>query len=103
MPVLQDFVGGHIKGALNFPIDDFEDSCKVDELINVHLQGKDKVVVHCMFSQQRGPKGALKLARYLGERNRQDVSVHVLRGGFRRFVALYGANPQYCEGVNPYA
>ena len=88
----EDWVGGHVAGAVNWPSSNFEHNDSIDELIATVLQGKDKAVVHCMFSQQRGPRSALKLAQRLEEVNRQNVAVLVLRGGFQRFRAMYGSD-----------
>lgn len=54
--VLQDFEGGHIKGAINLDSYQFSDDAAVDDLIDNKLANKSRVVVHCMLSQQRGPR-----------------------------------------------
>ncbi|KAK3318194.1 hypothetical protein B0H66DRAFT_477034 [Apodospora peruviana] len=59
-----DYIGGHIKGALNFP------SRTLDAMLPTlirQLQDKQTVVFHCALSQQRGPGAAL---RYIRERDR---------------------------------
>lgn len=45
-----------MRGAVNAPSELWSDDSHIDSLINQHLAGKDMVVVHCMFSQQRGPR-----------------------------------------------
>lgn len=54
--VTQDFAGGHVRGAVNAPSELWSDDSHIDSLIDQHVAGKDMVVVHCMFSQQRGPR-----------------------------------------------
>ena len=55
---VQDFAGGHIKGCMNITVDEFEDDDHVDNIIDMQLEGKEQVVVHCALSQQRGPFAA---------------------------------------------
>ena len=55
-----DHVGGHIKGSQWVPIHQLD--ARLPELLRVNA-AKDKVVFHCMLSQQRGPKAALMYAR----------------------------------------
>jgi rhodanese-related sulfurtransferase len=57
-----DHIGGHIRGSEWVPTDQLD--ARIPELIRLHGD-KDKVVFHCMLSQQRGPKAALKFARAL--------------------------------------
>jgi Cdc25 family phosphatase len=54
---MQDFLGGHIKGAVNVSSDKFADDDDVADTIAEHLdgKGKDTVIMHCALSQQRGP------------------------------------------------
>ncbi len=60
-----------------------------------------QVVLHCMFSQQRGPRCALELARRL---ETTDLSpspqVYVLRGGFTGFVRHYKNETDLVEGFD---
>jgi hypothetical protein len=51
----QDFAGGHIRGCLNVPSENFYQDEDVDAFIKEHLKDKTLVVVHCMLSRQRGP------------------------------------------------
>jgi Cdc25 family phosphatase len=90
--VLQDFVGGHIKGAINMEAERFADDAAVDQLIDKALADKSRVVVHCMLSQQRGPRCAARLAQRMQERGLQQPSVLVMSGGWSRFDRLYGDN-----------
>lgn len=88
----QDFVGGHIKGAINIPAEEFANDAAVDDLIDVQLAGKSRVVLHCMLSQQRGPRCAARLAQRLQDRGLTQPSVLVMSGGWSRFSRLYGDN-----------
>lgn len=90
-PLRQDFVGGHVRGAINWESSRFYDDADVDALIN-SLAGKERVVVHCMLSQQRGPRAAARLAARLAERGMQQPSVLVMSGGFQRFARMYGGD-----------
>jgi hypothetical protein len=55
--MLQDFLGGHISGAVNVSSDKFADDDDVANTIAEHLDGKgvETVIVHCALSQVRGP------------------------------------------------
>ncbi|GLC45954.1 hypothetical protein PLESTB_001200700 [Pleodorina starrii] len=95
----EDFAGGHIRGAVNAPSEDWADDPHIDGLIDAHLKGKDTVVVHCMFSQQRGPRCAMRLARRLDARmDASRPAVYVLRGGFTGFVRQYRHEHDLVEG-----
>lgn len=55
VPIAQDFLGGHIRGAVNISSDKWEDDDDVENTIREHLPGKDTVILHCALSQVRGP------------------------------------------------
>ncbi|KAL8415143.1 hypothetical protein RB594_006105 [Gaeumannomyces avenae] len=57
-----DYIGGHIKGCLNYPSHTLD--ATMPSLVR-QLQDKPTVVFHCALSQQRGPGAAL---RYIRER-----------------------------------
>jgi rhodanese-related sulfurtransferase len=89
-----DFSGGHIAQALNVPAAEF--------LANVSAQArsvacKETVVVHCAFSQVRGPKCAGRLAAALAELRDVPAApaprVAVLEGGFSAFARVYRTDP----------
>lgn len=92
-----DFIGGHIKGAINMEAEHFADEAAVDQLIDTSLQQKTRVVLHCMLSQQRGPRCAARLAQRLQERGLQQPAVLVMSGGWSRFSRMYGDNPELVE------
>lgn len=66
----EDYVGGHIPSALNIPYgEEWEEEEFLDEVLErVKQTGRDKIVFHCMKSQQRGPYCARQFARRLEAR-----------------------------------
>eukprot|EP00803_Ostreobium_quekettii_P007139 evm.model.scf_1866.4 EVM.evm.TU.scf_1866.4 scf_1866:25197-26091(-) len=93
-----DFVGGHIKGCVNLTSDHFDDDAEVDAIIKEHCVNKDRVVVHCMMSQRRGPACAARLAdRVLASDLDPKPTVFVLTSGFQKFGQLYSHDPDLCE------
>ena len=58
----------------------------------------DRVVVHCMFSQQRGPRAALRLSKAIEAAGSVRPSVLVLRGGWASWSAAYGAEDDLVAG-----
>ncbi|KAK5056021.1 hypothetical protein LTR84_012572 [Exophiala bonariae] len=55
-----DHIGGNINGSTWIPINQLD--ARMPELLRT-LKDKDRVIFHCMLSQQRGPKAALMYAR----------------------------------------
>ena len=94
---LQDFYGGHIKGAIHWESDRFCSDADIDDLIDSHLQSKSRVVLHCMMSQIRGPRCAHRLSSRLLDRGTLQPNVLVMSGGFQRFSRLYGKDEQLVE------
>ena len=111
-----DHVGGHLKGSQWVPIDQLD--ARMPELLRVN-QDSDRVVFHCMLSQQRGPKAALAYARakaYEVAKQRADdgkegvepveekmgsiggQEVCVLEGGFSNWQTFYGQDKTLTEG-----
>lgn len=72
----------------------FADDTAVDQLIDNDLAGKQRVILHCMLSQQRGPRCAARLAQRLADRGLQQPAVLVMSGGWQRFSRMYGDNPE---------
>lgn len=110
-----DYVGGHVKDSIHAPIDQLD--ARMPELLRT-LKDKDKVVFHCMLSQQRGPKAALAYARAKanevakqgedkGEQAKNDdertrkfggQEICVLEGGFGQWQSRYGDDKKLTEG-----
>mmetsp|Transcript_40723 Transcript_40723/g.66224 ORF Transcript_40723/g.66224 Transcript_40723/m.66224 type:complete len:142 (-) Transcript_40723:235-660(-) len=75
-----DFKGGNIKGAQNIASHVF--SSMVNKIAE---ENKDKslVVLHCMYSQQRGPRCARLLAKTMSTKFQDSkCKICYLRGGF---------------------
>ncbi|KAJ6783250.1 hypothetical protein PWT90_07496 [Aphanocladium album] len=96
-----DYLGGHIKGGIHAA------SGQLDAMMPTlmrRLEGKKTVVFHCMLSQERGPRAAL---RYLRERiatadsdkpGESQQEVLVLDGGFSIWQQTYGPDERLTEG-----
>lgn len=52
----------------------------------VDLSKYDDVIIHCMYSKERGPTCAALMEMYYPKRK---FTIHVLRGGFCMFATLY--------------
>lgn len=68
--------------------------------MNQHLEGKQKVIMHCMLSQKRGPRCAAVLAQKLEQLQAEGKitpDVIILKGGWDRFGRLYGSNTELTE------
>ena len=118
-----DHVGGHIKGSQWVPVDQLD--ARMPELLRTN-KDKERVVFHCMLSQQRGPKAALAYARakvsqvekqkddsekegeQKGEKGAEGLKaktggqeVCVLEGGFGNWQTFYGEDPALTDGYAP--
>lgn len=96
-----DFAGGHIRGCVNLPSEEFDDK-SMDALIQGQLQGSgevETVVVHCYLSQVRGPHCAQRLAARLAALGRGRPEVCVLSNGWKGFARQYSDDPDLCEGL----
>lgn len=96
-----DHVGGHIKTSTWVPSSSLD--ARMPELLRT-LKDKEKVVFHCVLSQQRGPSAALRYAR---ERERmlgadsdefKAQEVYVLDGGFVKWQEDFGKDERLTEG-----
>ncbi|KAK5095744.1 Cdc25 phosphatase Ibp1 [Exophiala xenobiotica] len=115
-----DHVGGHIKGSQWVPLNQLD--ARMPELLRAN-KDMERVVFHCMLSQQRGPKAALayvrakaydteKRQKELGEEGKQEEETNsddqkvesggqevcVLEGGFGGWQALYGEDKMLTDG-----
>lgn len=115
-----DHLGGHVRGSQWVPINHLD--ARIPELLRVN-KDKDRVVFHCMLSQQRGPKAALTYARAKAyEVEKQKVVKHqetdtdeskeieqgsgkiggqevcVLEGGFDNWRRFYAEDAKLTDG-----
>jgi len=116
-----DHVGGHVKGSQWVPVNQLD--ARMPELLRVN-KDKERVVFHCMLSQQRGPKAALSYARAKAseakKQKREDgkdgkqggeedgevdskektggQEVCVLEGGFENWQTFYGEDMTLTDG-----
>ena len=86
-----DFVGGHIVGCINVPVNTHD--YRMPELVRT-LKKQNTIVFHCALSQQRGPSSALNYCRErerMSEKGELGIAddggdlkqrVYVLEGGF---------------------
>lgn len=93
-----DRAGGHIKNSLHIPADLLRAN---PDRYALQLNHASCIVVHCMFSQVRGPSCATLLASALS-RSKLDPSapmpqVVILEGGFAAFSHLARKNPDLFE------
>ncbi|WBW70703.1 Cdc25 family phosphatase Ibp1 [Schizosaccharomyces osmophilus] len=107
-----DFEGGHIPGCINIPSEQF--LALVDEYVEQLLQQKD-IVVHCTYSQMRGPKAARILYETLRSKaqnlwSKKELSsvekeesfqklpsIYILHGGFLAWRSRFGNVPNMIE------
>lgn len=75
----RDHIGGHIRHSIHIPSSQLD--VRIPELVQaLHADGTTRIVVfHCMLSQERGPRAAL---RFLRERERLYPSEG--QGGLKR-------------------
>ena len=62
MVLLQDFAGGHIKGAIHLGSQQLLEDGAVDAFVQQLPADTKTIVVHCQLSQIRGPKCATRWA-----------------------------------------
>ncbi|KTW29625.1 phosphatase YCH1 [Pneumocystis jirovecii RU7] len=102
----EDFIGGHIKGALHIP--SYQLPSDILNLVQKTRNAKE-VVFYCSLSQKRyrGPAGAkLFLETQKVQQNTENLqkkelpNVYVLRGGFSEWQKKYGEDEKLTEGYN---
>ncbi|KIV84798.1 hypothetical protein PV11_00555 [Exophiala sideris] len=106
-----DHVGGNINGSTWVPLNELD--ARLPELVRT-LKDKEKVVFHCMLSQQRGPKAALKYARAIQSLKAKETEadqkdgeqkpkqhVYVLQGGFGQWQAEFSQDPRLTADYVP--
>jgi Cdc25 family phosphatase len=92
---LDEVAEGAIAGRTHLESGAFSDAAQVDALLDGPLKGKEKVIVHCMHSQKRGPACAAKLADRIKAREAEGKTggpeVVVLSGGYHQFAQQFGS------------
>ena len=83
-----DFGGGCVAGAWNEPSEQWSNDAFVAQLAQRLAQAqRTSVVLHCMYSQQRGPACAARLASVARD---TGLQIHVLSGGWMAWRKAYG-------------
>lgn len=114
-----DFVGGNIINCVKREVSLFEDDDDVEEFVKDILATEptppERIVFHCMLSQQRGPFAARRFLSRLGalvaeedEEGQQEETakglvipeVSILNGGFNRFQSLFKNDKDLVENYD---
>ena len=74
-----DFCGGNLVGAVNYPSSTFES--KLDEVYN-KCSDKKNIIFHCAQSKVRGPTCARRFIDHINKNSLPDKNVRVLSGGY---------------------
>ncbi|XP_027563767.1 M-phase inducer phosphatase 2-like isoform X3 [Neopelma chrysocephalum] len=94
-----EYEGGHIKGAVNLPLQrDVEQFLLEQPILPLDTSKRVIIIFHCEFSAHRGPK----MCQFLREKDRSCheypqlhyPELYVLKGGYRDFFLQY---PTHCE------
>jgi len=108
----QEFAGGHIAGATHLPSEALLDGPGGEErdqdfIRSVAGDGVKTLIVHCMYSQCRGPAVVQRLAVAAADA-KVPVEIALLCGGFHKFVNTVhdeeggtGDVPGLLEGFQP--
>ncbi|XP_058049764.1 M-phase inducer phosphatase 2 isoform X2 [Ahaetulla prasina] len=97
-----EYEGGHIKGAVNLPLEkDVEDFLLKKPIVPSDAAKRVIVVFHCEFSSERGPR----MCRFVREKDRgRNVypslhypELYVLKGGYKEFFPQYQS---HCDPQN---
>ncbi|CAG8574575.1 11664_t:CDS:2 [Paraglomus brasilianum] len=90
-----DYVCGHIPGAINIPSHTLAD--EVNKLIDNYGQVPE-IFFHCALSQQRGPSSARVYSETLLQKDtKTSQKIQILRGGFVQWQEKYKDDPQLVE------
>ncbi|ORZ40424.1 Rhodanese-like domain-containing protein [Catenaria anguillulae PL171] len=92
-----DYIGGHIPGAVNLPSHTLGDP-NVIEAKAREFASVPKLIFHCALSQQRGPKAAMRFASIMGPDRTSEI--YVLIGGFSQWQQQYRNEPDLLEGYD---
>ncbi|XP_064007318.1 M-phase inducer phosphatase 2 isoform X2 [Pogoniulus pusillus] len=94
-----EYEGGHIKGAVNLPLErDVEEFLLKKPIVPFDASKRVIVIFHCEFSSERGPR----MCRFIREKDRacneypnlHYPELYVLKGGYREFFPQYQS---HCE------
>ncbi|XP_030348205.1 M-phase inducer phosphatase 2 isoform X2 [Strigops habroptila] len=94
-----EYEGGHIKGAVNLPLEqDAEEFLLRKPIVPFDASKRVIVIFHCEFSSERGPR----MCRFVREKDRacneypnlHYPELYVLKGGYREFFPQYQS---HCE------
>ncbi|NXD46128.1 MPIP2 phosphatase, partial [Copsychus sechellarum] len=94
-----EYEGGHVKGAINLPLQrDVEELLLEQPIIPLDACKRVIIIFHCEFSVERGPK----MCKFLRERDRacheypqlHYPELYILNGGYREFFFQF---PSQCE------
>ncbi|XP_072858275.2 M-phase inducer phosphatase 2 [Pogona vitticeps] len=97
-----EYEGGHIKGAVNLPLEkDVEEFLLKKPIVPFDSTKRVIVVFHCEFSSERGPR----MCRFVREKDRacndypslHYPELYVLKGGYKEFFPQYRG---HCEPQN---
>ncbi|KAM9027466.1 M-phase inducer phosphatase 2 [Ara ararauna] len=94
-----EYEGGHIKGAVNLPLErDVEEFLLRKPIVPCDASKRIILIFHCEFSSERGPR----MCRFVREKDRacneyprlHYPELYVLKGGYREFFPQYRG---HCE------
>ncbi|XP_072263085.1 M-phase inducer phosphatase 2 [Pyxicephalus adspersus] len=94
-----EFEGGHIKGAVNLPLEhDVEEFLLKTPIIPSSDDKRVIIIFHCEFSSERGPR----MCRYVRKQDRNSneypklhyPELYILKGGYKEFFPSYQT---HCE------
>lgn len=94
-----EYEGGHIKNAVNLPLEpDAETFLLKHPILPCNLDKRIILIFHCEFSSERGPR----MCRFIRERDRAAndypslyyPEMYILKGGYKEF---FPQHPNFCE------
>nr|XP_020026774.1 M-phase inducer phosphatase 2 isoform X2 [Castor canadensis] len=94
-----EYEGGHIKTAVNLPLErDAENFLLQSPITPCNLDKRIILIFHCEFSSERGPR----MCRFIRERDRAAndypslyyPEMYILKGGYKEF---FPQHPNFCE------
>ncbi|XP_006877747.1 PREDICTED: M-phase inducer phosphatase 2 isoform X2 [Chrysochloris asiatica] len=94
-----EYEGGHIKTAVNLPLErDAESFLLQSPITACNMDKRILLIFHCEFSSERGPR----MCRFIRERDRATndypslhyPEMYILKGGYKEF---FPQHPNFCE------